>query len=260
MEESAPLDPNLNSHRSVRRNLFRALEHRIYTSYTLLLFSILIHLGKLMAGCYILSTQPHDCQTPLYLWNLVSLLLDSVYLGLKAIRMPYIKRAREGEDIDEVYSLQIAFVAQAVLYVIWQLPGNVWMWSCDDCLSETPALWGLSLSNLILAYLYMLVPAIILVSVCACLPVAIVFVMMISGNGQSPASERLINSLESETYDKQIHVGDPACTICATDYEEEDMVTVMQCDQRHFYHTECIKRWLRINANCPICRAPYVLD
>ena len=57
-----------------------------------------------------------------------------------------------------------------------------------------------------------------------------------------------------------MHLGDPTCTICAVEYNLDDKVIVMQCDARHFFHEDCIKKWLSINANCPICRAPYILE
>jgi hypothetical protein len=42
------------------------------------------------------------------------------------------------------------------------------------------------------------------------------------------------------------------CTICFQDYQEGNELLHLPC--LHFYHKECIKRWLCENKNCPICK------
>ena len=204
--------------------------------------------------------QENDSGAPLDVWNKASLVLDIIYLCLKSLRIPYVKRARETEEIQEHFGLQIAFIVQTTCYVIWQVPGNIWYWTCSECYDNAPALTALTFANIILGYLYLLGPTLLLISICACLPVAIIFVMFISGTSQIPASENMLNQLKSEEYDADIHKGDLACTICAMEYIEKEKIIIMQCDTRHFFHEDCIKKWLQINANCPICRAPYILD
>ena len=35
-----------------------------------------------------------------------------------------------------------------------------------------------------------------------------------------------------------------------------DMVTQLSCDNRHYFHTECIENWIKTGRNtCPICRS-----
>ncbi|KAF8821621.1 putative E3 ubiquitin-protein ligase RNF181 [Cardiosporidium cionae] len=45
------------------------------------------------------------------------------------------------------------------------------------------------------------------------------------------------------------------CSICMTEIEDEDKVMVMPCDLRHFFHYNCVIRWLERSEACPICRA-----
>lgn len=259
MQESSPLSPRQNSQQQVRTNLIHTLDHKIYTSYLLLTFTSILTITKIISALYILSYQKTTNEVPLFLWNLISIFLDFFYLILKAFRFPYIKRARNGEEVEEFYVLQVMFVLQTTCYVVWQIPGNVWYWKCNECFDKAPALTGLTLGNLILGYFYLLGPVLVILSICVCLPVAIIFVIFISGNPQMPASEDMLALLESEDYDVQKHVGGMPCTICANEYSEGEKVTVMKCDSRHIFHNECIKKWLQINANCPICRAPYLL-
>lgn len=44
-----------------------------------------------------------------------------------------------------------------------------------------------------------------------------------------------------------------SCSICLYDYNNEDMITKLEC--LHFFHTECIKEWGIRKPNCPICRS-----
>ena len=34
------------------------------------------------------------------------------------------------------------------------------------------------------------------------------------------------------------------CAICLTKYQENDDVTVLPCNEKHYFHTVCIKDWL----------------
>lgn len=47
------------------------------------------------------------------------------------------------------------------------------------------------------------------------------------------------------------------CIICHDNIPFEKLV-ILRCD--HYYHKECIKKWLRIHMICPICRADYNLS
>ena len=42
------------------------------------------------------------------------------------------------------------------------------------------------------------------------------------------------------------------CSICITDYENDDIVSITQCN--HVFHTTCIKEWGKYKTDCPICR------
>lgn len=45
------------------------------------------------------------------------------------------------------------------------------------------------------------------------------------------------------------------CAICWSDFQENEVVTPLICDERHLYHTTCIEAWIRKGNNtCPLCR------
>ena len=47
------------------------------------------------------------------------------------------------------------------------------------------------------------------------------------------------------------------CIICYDNIEFKKLV-ILRCD--HYYHKECIKKWLKIHMVCPICREDYNLS
>ena len=44
------------------------------------------------------------------------------------------------------------------------------------------------------------------------------------------------------------------CSICLDTIDENDHIFQTECS--HFYHYECIKKWLYKDHSCPICRTP----
>ncbi|GJM88108.1 hypothetical protein PR202_ga04135 [Eleusine coracana subsp. coracana] len=44
------------------------------------------------------------------------------------------------------------------------------------------------------------------------------------------------------------------CAVCLKDFDELDKIRAMPC--AHAFHEDCIFRWLRRNATCPLCRHP----
>ena len=46
---------------------------------------------------------------------------------------------------------------------------------------------------------------------------------------------------------------DIECTLCLTEYEEGEELALLGCG--HKYKIACITKWLRVNTNCPLCRA-----
>jgi len=42
------------------------------------------------------------------------------------------------------------------------------------------------------------------------------------------------------------------CSICLSEYDNEDAVYQLNCD--HIYHTDCINQWFKSNSKCPVCK------
>ena len=50
------------------------------------------------------------------------------------------------------------------------------------------------------------------------------------------------------------------CAICLVEYNEADEIIQLPCDERHFFHSPCIKDWLDKNNTCPLCKAPITQE
>lgn len=43
------------------------------------------------------------------------------------------------------------------------------------------------------------------------------------------------------------------CVICQMDFEDQEKIGMLDC--HHEYHVDCIKKWLNVKNNCPICKS-----
>lgn len=45
---------------------------------------------------------------------------------------------------------------------------------------------------------------------------------------------------------------DAICSICLGKYQDNDELRELSCT--HCFHVECVDKWLKINASCPLCK------
>ncbi|GMP94721.1 hypothetical protein CsSME_00044064 [Camellia sinensis var. sinensis] len=50
-----------------------------------------------------------------------------------------------------------------------------------------------------------------------------------------------------------VTVDGSVCCICLAKYANNDELRELPCS--HFFHKECVDKWLKINALCPLCKA-----
>ena len=61
-------------------------------------------------------------------------------------------------------------------------------------------------------------------------------------NAQVPS---ILASLSRVQYDPDKFHHETNCVICLVDYKPNDVVTQLRCDQRHYFHTECLEGWIK---------------
>ncbi|XP_076944749.1 uncharacterized protein LOC143615531 [Bidens hawaiensis] len=60
---------------------------------------------------------------------------------------------------------------------------------------------------------------------------------------------RIFASSKSSLADEEPNI----CVICQMDFEDQEKIRVLNCC--HEYHVECIKKWINVKNNCPICKS-----
>ncbi|PIN26619.1 hypothetical protein CDL12_00599 [Handroanthus impetiginosus] len=43
------------------------------------------------------------------------------------------------------------------------------------------------------------------------------------------------------------------CSICLAEYKDTDLIRLLP-DCGHFFHRNCVDRWLMLHPTCPVCR------
>lgn len=49
------------------------------------------------------------------------------------------------------------------------------------------------------------------------------------------------------------------CYICLDEIVKGQEIIVLKCNKNHFFHTRCIKQWLRNSVSCPLCRQNKII-
>jgi len=76
------------------------------------------------------------------------------------------------------------------------------------------------------------------------------FPRIIAGRRQSETSEKpvdkeVLSKIVSIPFDASAFDKSKECTICIENFKQTDMLSVLPCDLRHYFHTKCIKAWLK---------------
>ncbi|PSS28904.1 E3 ubiquitin-protein like [Actinidia chinensis var. chinensis] len=167
-------------------------------------------------------------------------------------------------------------------FAVWFVVGNVWIFGGHSSPSEAPNLYRLCIVFLIFSCIGYAMPFILCATICCCLP-CIISVLGIredltQNRGATPES---INSLPTYKFKikktrnvngREINLGaceggvvaagtekervisgeDAVCCICLAKYANNDDLRELPCS--HFFHKECVDKWLKINALCPLCK------
>ncbi|GMH10823.1 hypothetical protein Nepgr_012664 [Nepenthes gracilis] len=163
-------------------------------------------------------------------------------------------------------------------FAVWFVVGNVWIFGGHSSSSEAPNLYRLCIVFLIFCCIGYAMPFILCATICCCLP-CIVSVLGLRGdlNPAKGATVELINALPTYKFklkknrngdnmgasefgvvavgtekERVISGEDAVCCICLAKYANNDELRELPCS--HLFHKECVDKWLKINALCPLCK------
>lgn len=168
-------------------------------------------------------------------------------------------------------------------FAVWFVVGNVWVFGGHSSSSEAPNLYRLCIVFLTFSCIGYAMPFILCATICCCLP-CIIHVMGFREDATQSrgATSESINSLPTYKFkakkkkngnDKENSSGgveggivaagtekervisgeDAVCCICLAKYANNDELRELPCN--HFFHKDCVDKWLKMNATCPLCKA-----
>ncbi|KAJ8527928.1 hypothetical protein K7X08_015379 [Anisodus acutangulus] len=168
-------------------------------------------------------------------------------------------------------------------FAVWFVVGNVWIFGGHSSSSEAPNLYRLCIAFLTISCIGYAMHFILCAMICCCLP-CIISILGVRENmhGVRGATEESINALPTLKYraktdvtgsnesknpggedggcvaagtekERAISGEDAVCCICLAKYEDDDELRELPCS--HFFHTQCVDKWLKINASCPLCKS-----
>ncbi|KAK0595179.1 hypothetical protein LWI29_004299 [Acer saccharum] len=166
-------------------------------------------------------------------------------------------------------------------FAVWFVVGNVWIFGGHATPTDAPKLYRLCLVFLTFSCIGYAMPFILCATICCCLPCIISVLGIREDFSQTRgATVETINALPTYKFnskkngnaDNQDNAGvgeggvlalgtdeervisgeDAVCCICLARYADNDELRELSC--QHFFHVECVDKWLKINASCPLCK------
>ncbi|XP_019179421.1 PREDICTED: E3 ubiquitin-protein ligase At1g63170 [Ipomoea nil] len=165
-------------------------------------------------------------------------------------------------------------------FAVWFVVGNVWIFGGHSSSSEAPNMYRLCIVFLTFSCIGYAMPFILCATICCCLPCIISILGfredLSQNRGATPES---INSLPTYKFkvkknkskdnggaaseggivaagtekERMISGEDAVCCICLAKYVNNDELRELPCS--HFFHKDCVDKWLKINNTCPLCKA-----
>lgn len=164
---------------------------------------------------------------------------------------------------------------------MWFVVGNVWIFGGRSSAAVAPNLYRLCIVFLAFSCIGYAMPFILCSTICCCLPCIISILGVREDLSQNRgATSESINALptykfkmkknkkNSENNSANIDGGtvaagtekervisgeDAVCCICLAKYENNDELRELPCS--HLFHKDCVDKWLKINALCPLCKS-----
>ncbi|CAK9157429.1 unnamed protein product [Ilex paraguariensis] len=165
-------------------------------------------------------------------------------------------------------------------FAVWFVVGNVWIFGGHSSPSDAPKLYRLCIVFLTFSCIGYAMPFILCATICCCLPCMISILGIQEDLSQTKgASMESINALPTYKFklkkrgdnqdinsgtceggvlaagtekERTISGEDAVCCICLAKYVDNEELRELSCS--HFFHIDCVDKWLKINALCPLCK------
>ncbi|KAF9662184.1 hypothetical protein SADUNF_Sadunf18G0026900 [Salix dunnii] len=214
--------------------------------------------------------------------NLFGLMLFSLLLKSRSFVKIQDIAALHGLGVDTRLKVLVEYFKMALdcFFAVWFVVGNVWIFGSHSS-SEAPNLYRLCIVFLTFSCIGYAMPFILCATICCCLPCIISilgfredltqtrgatpesinvlptykFRLIKNRNGEDSNSGAVDGGIVAAGTEKErvISGEDAVCCICLAKYANNDELRELPC--YHFFHKECVDKWLKINASCPLCKS-----
>ncbi|KDP37180.1 hypothetical protein JCGZ_06236 [Jatropha curcas] len=167
-------------------------------------------------------------------------------------------------------------------FAVWFVVGNVWIFGGHSTPTDAPKLYKLCIVFLTFSCIGYAMPFILCATICCCLPCIISLLGFREDFSHTRgATTESINSLPTYKFklqkceneddhdnsgnseggvlaagtenEREISGEDAICCICLNKYIDNEELRELPCS--HVFHVECVDKWLKINASCPLCKS-----
>ncbi|KAE9603730.1 hypothetical protein Lal_00002100 [Lupinus albus] len=176
----------------------------------------------------------------------------------------------------------VEYIKMAIncFFAVWFIAGNIWIFGVHSSANEAPNLYRLCIVFLTFSCIGYAMPLIFCATICCCLP-CIISILGVRGDliQTQGATSESINALPTYNFkmktnnsrdennsvadeggivaagtekERLVSGEDAVCCICLAKYENNDQVRELPCS--HLFHKDCIDKWLKISALCPLCK------
>ncbi|KAK2990919.1 hypothetical protein RJ640_028696 [Escallonia rubra] len=154
--------------------------------------------------------------------------------------------SRDGQSVGLLSSrlkVLVEYLKMALdcFFAVWFVVGNVWIFGGHSSSSDAPNLYREDLTENRGA-----TPESI-----NSLPTYKFKIKKIKNGSDSGAGEGGVIAAGTEK-ERTISGEDAVCCICLAKYANNDELRELPCS--HFFHKDCVDKWLKINALCPLCK------
>ncbi|CAI0444488.1 unnamed protein product [Linum tenue] len=162
-------------------------------------------------------------------------------------------------------------------FAVWFVVGNVWIFGGHSSATDAPNMYRLCIVFLTISCIGYAMPFILCATICCCLP-CIISVLgfredLTQTRGATPESISALPTYKFKSNKRDGNAGDndggvvaagtekervisgedAICCICLGKYANNDELREVPCS--HFFHKDCVDKWLKINASCPLCKS-----
>lgn len=215
------------------------------SSYRLVMFYCMYGLIEMIATAAVLATDwDTHCNRQLNLWILIFSSRFILVIPLQIYRYRA-NRARRYEIVEDTTKL-LNWIN--IITFLWFIVGQSWIYGVKDC--KRSALYIYCLIVISVIYFGLLLPIIIVISICLCTPCILVVFQYLGADAGQGAQQAEIRRLPTRILEEVEE--EDQCAICQENFAVGEEVRCLPCE--HNFHSGCIDQWLILQKKCPLCR------